>query len=54
MNILLQPILISMLAGAFILAVPKRFRRIVEGFSFVTSLYLFFACIKIFIKSSIH
>lgn len=54
MNILLQPILISILAGAFILIMPKKLRRIAEGFSLATSIYLFLACIRIFIKSPIN
>ncbi|MBU4312703.1 MAG: hypothetical protein KJ706_08305 [Candidatus Omnitrophica bacterium] len=51
---LLQPILISILAGAFILVAPKKIRKIVEGFSLATSIYLFLACIRIFIKSPIN
>ena len=54
MKILLQPILISILAGAFILLVPKKLRKVAEGFSLVTSIYLLFACIKIFMQSPIQ
>ncbi|NQT75530.1 MAG: hypothetical protein HQ566_03290 [Candidatus Omnitrophica bacterium] len=54
MKMLLQPILISMLAGAFILLIPRRFRRVIEGFSLITALYLFAASIKIFARSPIH
>jgi len=54
MKALLHPILISILAGSFIFLAPKRFRRIVEGFSVASALYLFIACIKIFTQSPIH
>ena len=48
MKILLEPILVSMIAGLFILAIPKRFRKVIEIFSLATAIYLFIAGIKIF------
>jgi len=54
MKILLQPILISILAGTFILLVPKKLRKVAEGFSLVTSIYLLFACVKIFMRAPIQ
>jgi len=54
MNILLQPILVSVLAGGFLFFIPKKFRRVVEFFSLVVSFYLFLASIKIFIQSPIY
>ncbi len=54
MKMLLQPILISILAGIFILLIPRRFRRVIEGFSMITALYLFAASIKIFAQSPVH
>jgi NADH:ubiquinone oxidoreductase subunit 5 (subunit L)/multisubunit Na+/H+ antiporter MnhA subunit len=53
MKILLQPILISMLAGCLIFLIPNRFRKITESFSLLTAFYLFAACIKIFLLSSV-
>jgi len=53
MQILLQPILVSIFAGCFILLIPKRFRRMIEGFSLLTAIYLFIASIKIFSQSPI-
>src|SRR4030042_4420328 len=53
MNTLLQPILISIIAGFFILVIPKGLRKLAEGFSLITSLYLFAASIKIFMKAPI-
>ncbi|MBU1853358.1 MAG: hypothetical protein KJ957_04890 [Candidatus Omnitrophica bacterium] len=54
MQTLLQPILISALAGSFIFLIPKRFRRIIETFSLLVALYLFVASIKIFAQSPIN
>ncbi len=54
MEILLQPILISILAGSFVLFIPKRFRKLVEGFSLAIAVYLFIASIRIFAKAPIH
>ena len=54
MEIMLQPILISMLVGTFLLFAPKKFRKIVEGFSLLTAIYLFIASIKIFAQAPIH
>lgn len=54
MNTLLQPILISILAGAFIFLIPKKLRKIIEGFGLVTAIYLFLASIKIFAESPIY
>jgi len=54
MEIMLQPILISILAGSFVFFIPKRFRKIVEGFSLLTAIYLFIASIKIFAQAPIH
>ncbi len=54
MKILLEPILVSILAGCFIFLIPKKFRRITEGFSLLTSIYLFIACIRIFAQSPIQ
>ncbi|MDP8230364.1 MAG: proton-conducting transporter membrane subunit [Candidatus Gorgyraea atricola] len=54
MKLLLQPILISILAGAFILLVPKKLRKVAEGFSLVTSIYLLVACVKIFMSAPIQ
>ena len=53
METLLSPILVSLFIGTFILLIPKRFRRIVEGLSLLTALYLFIASIKIFTQSPI-
>ena len=54
MEIMLQPILISVLAGTFVLFIPNRFRKLVEGFSLLTALYLFIASIRIFAKAPIN
>lgn len=54
MKLLLQPILISILAGSFLFLVPKRLRKMVEFFSIFTALYLFLASIKIFISSPVN
>ncbi|MFH1854601.1 MAG: proton-conducting transporter membrane subunit [Candidatus Omnitrophota bacterium] len=54
MKILLQPILISILAGILIFLIPKRFRKIVETFSLLTALYLLAGCVRIFINSPIN
>ncbi|PIV39781.1 MAG: hypothetical protein COS29_00750, partial [Candidatus Omnitrophica bacterium CG02_land_8_20_14_3_00__42_8] len=48
--ILLEPILVSIIAGLFILALPNRFRRVIEFFSLITSIYLFAAGIRIFCR----
>jgi formate hydrogenlyase subunit 3/multisubunit Na+/H+ antiporter MnhD subunit len=54
MKIFLEPILVSIIAGLFILALPNRFRRVVEFFSLLTSLYLFIAGIKIFFAAPLN
>lgn len=54
MNILLQPVLISILAGTFVLVIPNRLRKIAEVFSLFTAIYLFIASIKIFAKAPIN
>ncbi|MFA4990969.1 MAG: proton-conducting transporter membrane subunit [Candidatus Omnitrophota bacterium] len=54
MGVLLQPILVSIIAGLFILVLPKTFRKMTEGFSLVTSLYLLAASIRIFLKAPIE
>jgi len=48
MQILLQPILVSILAGCLVLIAPKRFRRVIEVFSLFTSIYLLVSCVRIF------
>ncbi|MBU4590803.1 MAG: hypothetical protein KKG01_07750 [Candidatus Omnitrophica bacterium] len=48
MNTILQPILVSILAGCLVLIAPKRFRRVIEVFSLLTSMYLLVACVRIF------
>ena len=50
MKILLEPILVSIVAGLFILIAPKRFRKFIEFFSLATSVYLFIAGIRIFCR----
>jgi formate hydrogenlyase subunit 3/multisubunit Na+/H+ antiporter MnhD subunit len=54
MKILLEPILVSIIAGLFILVIPKRFRKVIEFFSLITSIYLFVAGIRIFFSSPIN
>jgi len=54
MKILLEPILVSIVAGLFILIAPKRFRKFIEFFSLATSVYLFIAGIKIFFASPVN
>src|SRR3989338_11166672 len=54
MKILLQPVLVSIIAGVFILVIPRRFRKVIEFFSIITSIYLFIASIKIFFASPIN
>jgi len=54
MKILLEPILVSIIAGLFILVMPKRFRKVVEFFSLITSIYLFIAGIRIFCAAPIN
>ncbi|MDO8603170.1 MAG: proton-conducting transporter membrane subunit [Candidatus Omnitrophota bacterium] len=54
MKILLEPILVSIVAGLFILVIPKRFRKVIEFFSLITSVYLFVAGIKIFFAAPIN
>ncbi len=54
MRILLEPILIAILAGCAIFLIPKRFRRVTETFSLITSLYLFIAAIRIFVHPAIE
>ena len=48
MNILLQPIILSIFVGALIQLIPKKLRRVIEVFSFLTILYLGWGCLKIF------
>jgi len=54
MKILLEPILVSIIAGLFILVIPKRFRKVIEFFSLITSIYLFIAGIKIFFAAPLN
>jgi len=54
MKIFLEPVLVSIIAGLFILALPNRFRRVVEFFSLLTSIYLFIAGIKIFFAAPLN
>jgi len=51
MKILLEPVLISIIAGLFILLIPKRFRKVIELFSLFTSIYLLICAVKIFFAS---
>ncbi len=53
-KILLEPILVSIIAGLFILLIPKKFRKVAEFFSLITSIYLFISAIKIFFASPIN
>ena len=53
-KILLEPILVSIIAGSFILVVPKKFRKVIEFFSLITSIYLFIAGIRIFFASPLN
>lgn len=53
MQLLLQPILTSLLAGIVILLIPKRFRKVTETFSILTALYLLVASVRIFLSSPI-
>ncbi|HAZ10283.1 MAG TPA: hypothetical protein DCY56_04160 [Candidatus Omnitrophica bacterium] len=53
-KILLEPILVSIIAGLFILLIPKKFRKVAEFFSLITSIYLFIAAIKIFFASPVN
>ncbi|MFA5389229.1 MAG: proton-conducting transporter membrane subunit [Candidatus Omnitrophota bacterium] len=54
MKILLEPVLVSAIAGLFILAIPDRFRKVTESFSLLASLYLFIAGIRIFFASPLN
>ena len=54
MKIFLEPILVSIIAGLFIFAIPKRFRKVIEFFSLITSIYLFIAGIKIFFAAPLN
>lgn len=54
MKLLFNPILTSLLAGIVVLLIPKRFRRVIESFSFLTALYLLAASVKIFLSPSIQ
>ncbi|MCX5687992.1 MAG: proton-conducting transporter membrane subunit [Candidatus Omnitrophica bacterium] len=54
MKILLEPILVSIVAGLFIFAIPNKFRKLAEIFSLFTALYLFVAGIKIFFASPLN
>ncbi|MEK6732873.1 MAG: hypothetical protein AABY55_04530, partial [Candidatus Omnitrophota bacterium] len=54
MKTLLEPILVSIIAGLFTLFIPNRFRKVVEFFSLITSIYLFIAGIKIFFAAPLN
>jgi len=54
MKIFLEPILVSIIAGLFIFAIPNRFRKLAEIFSLLVSLYLFIAGIKIFFAAPLN
>jgi len=54
MKIFLEPILVSIVAGLFIFAIPNRFRKLTEIFSLLVSLYLFIAGIKIFFAAPLN
>ncbi len=54
MEILLNPVLVSIVVGTFILLIPNRFRRVTEGLSLLTALYLLIASIKIFMQAPIQ
>lgn len=54
MKIFLEPILISIIAGLFVLTIPNRFRRVAEFFSLLVSAYLFIAGIKIFFAAPLN
>ena len=54
MKIFLEPVLVSIIAGLFILVIPNRFRKVTEFFSLLTSLYLFTAGIRIFFASPVN
>ncbi|MDP2921449.1 MAG: proton-conducting transporter membrane subunit [Candidatus Omnitrophota bacterium] len=54
MKILLEPILVSIVAGLFILLIPDRFRKVAEIFSLLTSGYLFIAGIRIFFAAPLN
>ena len=54
MKILLEPILVSIIAGLFILVIPNKFRRVTEFFSLLVSVYLFIAGIKIFFTAPLN
>jgi formate hydrogenlyase subunit 3/multisubunit Na+/H+ antiporter MnhD subunit len=54
MKIFLEPILVSIIAGLFILALPNRFRKLIEFFSLLVSIYLFIAGIKIFFAAPLN
>ncbi len=54
MKIFLEPVLVSIIAGLFILVIPKRFRKVIEFFSLITSIYLFIAGIKIFFAAPLN
>ena len=52
MKVLLQPIIVSILAGCAIFLIPRKLKRIIGGFSVVTSIYLLVASIRIFLLAS--
>ena len=54
MKIFLEPVLVSIVAGLFIFAIPDKFRKLAEIFSLLTSLYLFIAGIKIFFAAPLN
>ena len=54
MKIFLEPILVSIIAGLFIFAIPNRFRKLAEIFSLLVALYLFIAGIKIFFAAPLN
>ena len=52
MKVLLQPIIVSILAGCAIFLIPRKLKRIIGGFSVATSIYLLVASIRIFLLAS--
>lgn len=54
MKLLLQPILTSIIFGIAILFIPKRFRKVTESFSLLSSLYLLMASVRIFLGSPVN
>jgi len=54
MKIFLEPVLVSIVAGFFIFAIPNKFRKLAEIFSLITALYLFIAGVKIFFAAPLN